>query len=453
MNTTKPLETWSPIVCFPQQSMTPSGLLSLDHKDGEVELLSRSSIELRSSSSTDKHVGLQKPSHLIGQNIQWNNRNENLTVTLTTHRIVFQTKSCLSHFFHLSNAENYEPTGGNWTSNRSYKIQIVTPSHGKLILIFRSGNSDRDEFYEKLSKACTRRQWEESSRLEHRKKNSSLRNVTKHKVGVDAIIAKNRKTHERAAQLADEAFASTTGSKSGKASPKEVEVLLQEAGELVSVIRKYVATLEQNEKRQNAKKGEEVDEDGSNDRRELTNMLQDMGMITALSSSQTSSLSAYHETLARQISDFLQTTSKFKKSSGIMTLTDIYCLFNRARGTNMISPEELLESLKLMEGLGLGLKLREFEESGVVVLQECGFDDSVMAKKILEHIKEEEERWNRGAYQTRRHIGVTSIEASRILKISVLLADEQLLSAERKGVLCRDVSIEGIFFFRNLFAE
>ena len=42
----------------------------------------------------------------------------------------------------------------------------------------------------------------------------------------------------------------------------------------------------------------------------------------------------------------------------------------------MVSPEELFDALNLMEGLGLGMKVRQFEESGVRVLQECGFDDA-----------------------------------------------------------------------------
>ena len=47
--------------------------------------------------------------------------------------------------------------------------------------------------------------------------------------------------------------------------------------------------------------------------------------------------------------------------------------------------------------------------------------------------------------------GITVIDVSRTLKISALLANEQLQSAEQMGWLCRDSTIEGIRYFPNLF--
>ena len=45
---------------------------------------------------------------------------------------------------------------------------------------------------------------------------------------------------------------------------------------------------------------------------------------------------------------------------GMMTLTDVYCLYNRARGTELISPDDLLEACELFSKLRLGLHIREF---------------------------------------------------------------------------------------------
>ena len=47
--------------------------------------------------------------------------------------------------------------------------------------------------------------------------------------------------------------------------------------------------------------------------------------------------------------------------------------------------------------------------------------------------------------------GITVIDVSRKLKISAILANEQLQSAEEMGHLCRDSTIEGIPYFPNLF--
>ena len=510
---------WAPLSCLPKQSLTQAGLINLDTTDHEVQLLARTSIELRSLSP----VALSKPvgsASTLGGN--WTDRNLNLTVTITTHRIVFQEiahsansssssgsgSSCppRTHFLHHCAIHNTpsspSTTGGSWTSNRSYKILLETITHGSFHLIFRNGQKDRDAFFDHLGKALNRRQWEETYRLADAGTSKSAGNGGRatSRVGVEAILERNRNRHDRAAQLTQQAFGkdetrTNTKTKHNKKKPKdvraeEVEVLFREAKELTGIIHKYVATLEKNQKDGNANATQRDGED--TDTTELTSMLQGMGMITALTkdnASSSSSASSFHELLARQICDFLSGNKAFiirKGGSGIMTLTDVYCLYNRARGANMIGPEDLIDSLKKMEGLGLGMKLREFDGSGVMVLQECGFDDSVMAKKLIEYMENQEGGARNGtkgsaesgggfmdfimsanthvnananananasanADSKHCHIGLTPMEAARVLKISPLLANEQLLSAERNGFLCRDVTLEGTRFFQNRF--
>ena len=430
----------SPLSSLPKQSLTPSGLLLLDTSDGEVQLISRRSIELRTLLE-------------MSSSSQFSNRNENLTVTLTTHRIVFQTtpsQAPQGHFLHLSAISSHSETGGNWTTNRSFKIQLDTLTYGPFYLIFRKGKHDRDDVCNKLTQALKRRQWEESTRLAQKTEASSYRQVVRTKVGVDKIMTANTKKHEHNQRLTDEAFSKSSAGRSRK---HAVDTLMEEAGELISVIQKYVATLD---KHQASQEGPSSGEEGTAEtNRQLTTMMQDMGMTTALTAKETSR-SAYHETLARQLSDYLRRNKTFQRDnkgdligSGIMTLTDIYCLFNRARGTNMISPEELVEALGLMEGLGLNMKLREFDESGVVVLQETGFDDAVMAETLVQEIKKREEKYREAGEV--KFVGMTVLEAARVLKLSPLLTNEQLGSAERSGALCRDVTLEGTRFFRNIF--
>jgi len=141
----------------------------------------------------------------------------------------------------------------------------------------------------------------------------------------------------------------------------------------------------------------------------------------------------------------------------MMTLTDVYCLFNRARGTNLISPEDLLKALDLMKELGLGMSKRSFK-SGVLVVQDDAFDDEVMAKKLANlassSIKQKVDTQPALglAGTTLTDVGgITVIDVSRTLKMPALLANEQLQSAEQMGWLCRDETIEGIRYFPNLF--
>ena len=67
-----------------------------------------------------------------------------------------------------------------------------------------------------------------------------------------------------------------------------------------------------------------------------------MGLITDFSSQVTKDLSGknYYQELAREVEKFL--ISVLEKFGGVLALVDIYCMYNRARGTDLISPEDLL---------------------------------------------------------------------------------------------------------------
>ena len=57
-----------------------------------------------------------------------------------------------------------------------------------------------------------------------------------------------------------------------------------------------------------------------------------------------------------------------------MALPDIYCLFNRARGTELVSPDDLVQSCRLWTKLGLPFRLETFA-SGVQVVKSLAFSD------------------------------------------------------------------------------
>lgn len=51
-----------------------------------------------------------------------------------------------------------------------------------------------------------------------------------------------------------------------------------------------------------------------------------------------------------------------------MSLSDAYCRVNRARGFELLSPEDFFQACNYMEKLNLPLTCRRFE-SGILVLQ------------------------------------------------------------------------------------
>lgn len=142
----------------------------------------------------------------------------------------------------------------------------------------------------------------------------------------------------------------------------------------------------------------------------------------------------YHTNLAKQIAQVLH--EPIREAGGMMALTDAYCRINRARGFDLLSPEDLLEACKLLEQLGLPIILRRFD-SNVMVLQLSNHNDSFITEKTAEYIKEN------GV--------VTAVQLAQELGISVTLAHERLLTTEKYGYAVRDDAINGLAFYYNLF--
>ena len=75
----------------------------------------------------------------------------------------------------------------------------------------------------------------------------------------------------------------------------------------------------------------------------------------------------YFVELAREVEKFAN--SILDKVGGVLALVDLYCMYNRARGTDLISPEDLLIACeKLTSNPESKVFLRTFS-SGVKVIQ------------------------------------------------------------------------------------
>ncbi|CAK9826273.1 Vacuolar protein-sorting-associated protein 36 [Anthophora retusa] len=144
----------------------------------------------------------------------------------------------------------------------------------------------------------------------------------------------------------------------------------------------------------------------------------------------------YFKQLAKQLADILE--EPIKEVGGMMTLTDVYCRVNRARGLELLSPEDLLNASRQLAPLGLPIVLRVFD-SGVMVLQIRSHDDNAIVDVIADLIKE------KGS--------LTAEELAQSEGISVLLARERLIVTEKRGRACRDDTIEALRFYPNLFLE
>uniref|UniRef100_A0A8C1KQD7 Vacuolar protein-sorting-associated protein 36 n=1 Tax=Cyprinus carpio TaxID=7962 RepID=A0A8C1KQD7_CYPCA len=159
-----------------------------------------------------------------------------------------------------------------------------------------------------------------------------------------------------------------------------------------------------------------------------------MGIANPVTRETHGSGTQYHIQLARQLGDILQ--APLEERGGMMALTEVYCLVNRARGMELLSPEDLVNACKMFESLKLPLRLRVFD-SGVMVVQLQSHSEEEMIASALDNVSD------KGS--------LTAEEFAKLLGLSVLLSKERLLLAEKVGHLCRDDSVEGLRFYPNLF--
>lgn len=171
-----------------------------------------------------------------------------------------------------------------------------------------------------------------------------------------------------------------------------------------------------------------------------------------------SSESLYLSELARNLAEYLTDDSRgiLRKEGGIMSLVDLWAVFNRARGgVELISPSDFVKSARLWEKLNLPVRLREFK-SGLLVVQRYDWNDQKTIAQLLAWLKElhssppsSETPWDWLTFGR----GVTAQDAAEKFGWSVGVATEELELAEERGMLCREEGIEGLRFWENWIIE
>ncbi|KAI8473427.1 MAG: EAP30/Vps36 family-domain-containing protein [Monoraphidium minutum] len=180
--------------------------------------------------------------------------------------------------------------------------------------------------------------------------------------------------------------------------------------------------------------------------RETQAALAAMGIVSPVT--RASAGGQYLQQLARQLADFLE--GPLGKAGGLMMLPDVYCLFNRARGTELVSPDDLLAAAEQLEPLGLPLRLRRFS-SGVIVVQGAQHSDAALCARIAALLPPPGGSGSSGSGGLGGPLSASAVGVA--LGLPVALAREALVVAEAAGALCRDDGPEGLRFFRNFFGD
>ncbi|KAI1856783.1 hypothetical protein JX265_011424 [Neoarthrinium moseri] len=164
--------------------------------------------------------------------------------------------------------------------------------------------------------------------------------------------------------------------------------------------------------------------------------------------------SLYLSELARNLAEFLTDDARgvLKKAGGIVSLVDLWAMFNRARGgVELVSPNDFEKAARLWEKLKLPVRLRTFK-SGVMVVQSRDRTDETTIKGLLVWLRDlhdippdREVSWDWQEFGR----GVTAQDTAERFGWSIGVAEEELEMAEERGVLCREDGIEGLRFWEN----
>jgi len=142
----------------------------------------------------------------------------------------------------------------------------------------------------------------------------------------------------------------------------------------------------------------------------------------------------YYQGLAKEM--FFILDQPIQDAGGMMTLTDAFVRVNRARGLELVSPDDILMASQSLKDVSLPMSLHTFN-SGVMVLRTSNHSEEEVKQNLMNMLE------SVGSF--------TPEEMSTSLGLSVILAKERLLSAESEGLLCRDDSVEGLRFYQNRF--
>lgn len=275
----------------------------------------------------------------------------------------------------------------------------------------RERGSGGEDFCDAIEEALTR--WErKKSRARAVVREEARRRamgVSASSAGVAGVVNRQVQRAEATEREMDEAFT-------------DLRALMEKAGEMVALAERLAESTES---------GGEDEHDAA----ELQRLVLSLGIkspVTRLNAG-----AGFHSDLGRQFGDFVK--SFIGKFNGIVALTDAFCLFNRARGTEVVSPRDVLCACESWSSLGIDLHVREFK-SGLKVIHSSERTDENACARLSGALTSDES-------------SIDSYEAAQLLETTPEIALEYLCVGEARGILCRDDGPSEVRFYANKFAN
>ncbi|GAB9465732.1 Vacuolar protein-sorting-associated protein [Globisporangium polare] len=345
--------------------------------------------------------------------------------SITTHRLFYldETKNPpVALFLPLEWITKISKEAGFLARSAKLRVDITTSAmpvvSAYIKLSFKDGG--RDDFYNPLEATLKRKAWKDTQPSHLTDRRLQKRQFNAADAGIAGILRRQQAAQKETTDLATSAFSDLTN-------------LMEKARDMVGLIERYVDTMKTAETA--AANGEGGgDSSNADDINKLSSLMLDMGITSPVTRENAGG--AYYQQLARQLAEFLG--DYMPRNGGIMTLSDIYCMFNRARGVELVSPDDVYYAVMLQKKLKLGYHVRKFD-GGLIVLQSDSHREDRVADRLL-------------GMATKSSTGyITSSDVSIELHTSFPLAWEYLKVAEELGKICRDDTFEGTSFYTNRF--
>ncbi|KAL5994933.1 hypothetical protein ACLOJK_024990 [Asimina triloba] len=271
-----------------------------------------------------------------------------------------------------------------------------TVSTGVVItLVLRGKKTDPEAFFGRILEVVRSRAWESSSAAASDSRENGGEDVSSGRskrsvVGVTGILRKEQELLQSTDRSLEEAF-------------HDLNALMSKAKEMVLLAEKMRLKLLSGSTGQSSATNDE--EMGS--KQEMQDWLLSVGIASPVTKEAAGAL--YHQQLSRQI--------------GLAGST------SPDRGSIIIWKQ-------------VPVMLRKFDSGVMVIQNKAHSDEEVFARIKALALKPDALR-----------AGISPNDAAMTLGIAPALAKEQLLAAESKGLLCRDISPEGFRFYINIFRE
>lgn len=344
-------------------------------------------------------------------------------LTLTNQRLLWRHESQSSSLgLHLGLVALVEEEPGGFTSSPKLILHLAMPSPGQpagpvnsshnshIKLCFKHGGCT--SFHQALQKSLADQEWERlgvQPPQNQPPKRPGGKTIHTGILGIErAIQAKQEQTSHNISR----AF-------------EDLKNLMDLAKDMVAISKSISSKIK-----------ERSGEVSADDTTQFRSYLLSLGIDDPVTRETHGSAMDYHHNLAREIAKALETP--VKEAGGVMLLSEVYCRINRARGLQLLSPEDVMNACQVMKQSNQSIHLHTFE-SGVQVIQSVGLDQEKVMQDTVEALQR---------YET---VGMSAGDLAKECGLPLLLAQERLLQAESCAEAVRDESSQGLRFYPNLF--